>query len=90
MTVPSYDQYCKAIIYNRKACSALASVVNLALGRITKELALDNKYSSSFCCDDDETKFFNVDASSASANGAGRSASARRRRGSATRPARSP
>ncbi len=28
------DQYYKAIIYNRKALLALASVVNLALGRI--------------------------------------------------------
>jgi hypothetical protein len=34
MTVQSYDQYNKAIIYNHKACSVLASVVNLALVKI--------------------------------------------------------
>jgi hypothetical protein len=34
MTEHSYDQYFKAVSYDRNACSALASVVNLALGRI--------------------------------------------------------
>jgi len=34
MTVRLYDQCYKAISYDRKARSALASVVNLALGRI--------------------------------------------------------
>jgi hypothetical protein len=34
MAEQSYDQYFKAVSYDRNGCSALASVVNLALGRI--------------------------------------------------------